>query len=210
MNLDLRGPGAAVAYNLLTNIVIPRPIDWVTSRDAQGGLNLAPYSFFNLVGSDPPTVVIGIGDESPGRPKHTARNIAATRDFVVNLVTEELMKPMNITAADFPEGHNELTAAGLHETPSLKIPVPRVSEAKAALECSLHKIERIGKNNIIIGTVVALYIGDAHINDRHHVHDFHPVGRMGAPAWYARTTDLFELHRISYAQFRTTESDDNP
>ena len=199
MNLDFQGPGGAVAYKLLTNLVMPRPIAWVTSRDTMGGLNLAPFSFFNLVGSEPPLVVIGVGNGADGRPKHTARNIAATREFVVNMVTEELMTAMNITAADFPEGHNELAAAGLREQMSLKVAVPRVAESKAALECILHKIEQVGHNNLIIGEIVAIYLADELIDERQHVHGFHPVGRMGAPSWYTRTKDLFELARVPYS-----------
>src|ERR1041384_4424479 len=102
MHFDFRGPAAGAAYRLLTNIVMPRPIAWVTSRDEQGGLNLAPFSFFNLMGHSPSLVVLGVGDGADGRPKHTARNILATKEFVVNMVTEDLMGPMNISAADFP------------------------------------------------------------------------------------------------------------
>ncbi|HVT83343.1 MAG TPA: flavin reductase family protein [Phycisphaerae bacterium] len=202
MNFDLRGPSGTAAYKLLTNLVVPRPIAWVTSKDERGTINLAPFSFFNLVGSEPPIVVIGVGNERDGRPKHTARNIAATREFVVNLVTEELMDHMNISAADFPEGESELHAARLHDAASTAVSVPRVAEAKAALECTLTRIDRIGGNNLIIGEVVGVFADDTIINDRLHVHDFHPVARLGGPSWYARLTDRFELPRISYAQYR--------
>jgi flavin reductase (DIM6/NTAB) family NADH-FMN oxidoreductase RutF len=202
MNFDFRGPQRAVAYRLLTNLVMPRPIAWVTSKDAHGRLNLAPFSFFNVMGADPPIVVIGVGNEADGRPKHTGRNIAATREFVVNLVTEELLEAMNVTAADFPEGHNELEAAGLHAAPSGTINVPRVAEAQVSLECVLHKIERIGTNNLVIGEVLALHTTDGLVDERLRVHGFHPIGRLGAPSGYTRTTDRLELPRVSYAQLR--------
>ncbi len=202
MNFDLRGPAGAAAYRLLTNLVVPRPIAWVTSKDERGVVNLAPFSFFNMVGSEPPVVAIGVGNEADGRPKHTARNIAATREFVVNLVTEELMREMNISAADFPEGESELHAAGLHDGASAAVGVPRVAEAKAALECVLHRIDRIGANNIILGEIVAIYTADGIVDDRMRVHNFFPVGRLGAPSWYTRVTDRFELPRMSYAQYR--------
>jgi len=198
MTFDFRGPQAAVAYRLLTNLVMPRPIAWVTSRDAHGRLNLAPFSFFNVMGAFPPILVIGVGNLEDGRPKHTARNIAATREFVVNLVTEDLIEAMNVTAADFPEGHNELHAAGLHPAPSLAIGVPRVAEAHVSLECALHKLERIGENNLIIGQILALHTADGLVDERLHVHGFHPIGRLGAPSAYARTTDRFDLPRVSY------------
>ena len=208
MHIDLRPAEAGLrAYRLLTSIVVPRPIAWVTSRDTAGGLNLAPFSFFNLMGSDPPIVVIGVGDEAPGKPKHTCRNVAATKEFVVNLVTEDLTRAMNLTAADFPEGHSEVTAASLHPAPSTVIQTPRVAEARAALECELHEIQRIGANNLIIGRVVSIYLADDLIDDRMQLHRFFPVGRMGSPSWYTRTTDRFEIPRVTYAQVRAQETD---
>jgi flavin reductase (DIM6/NTAB) family NADH-FMN oxidoreductase RutF len=202
MNFDLRGPAGTAAYRLLANLVVPRPIAWVTSKDAQGTINLAPFSFFNLMGSEPPIVVIGVGNEADGRPKHTARNIAANREFVVNLVTEELMEEMNISAANFPEGESELHAARLHDAASLAVNVPRVAEAKVALECVLHRLDRIGDNNLVIGEIVAIYTAEGIVDEQMHVKEFHPVGRLGAPAWYARLTDRFELPRVSYQQHR--------
>jgi len=201
-HMDLRTVDHLTAYKLLTNLIMPRPIAWVTSKDALGAINLAPFSFFNMMGSEPPIVVLGIGNQRDGRPKHTGRNIAATKQFVVNLVTEELMPAMNVTAADFPEGHNEMEAAGLESAESLMIKVPRVAQARAALECELHAMHRIGENNVVIGQVVALYTADGVLDERMRVQNFHPVGRMGSPSWYAKAQDRFELTRISYAQFR--------
>jgi flavin reductase (DIM6/NTAB) family NADH-FMN oxidoreductase RutF len=205
MHLDLRGTHANAAYKLLTNIVIPRPIAWVCSMDLQGGINLAPFSFFNLVGANPALVVLGIGNDRHGKPKHTAENIALTGEFVVNLVTEDLAHAMNLTAADFPRGESELDAAGLTAAPSTVIKCPRVAEAGASLECTLHKIEQIGANNLIIGEIVALHIRDELIDERLHVHAFYPIARIGGPAGYSRTTDRFELPRPT-----TPPSDSRP
>ena len=107
---------------------------------------------------------------------------------------------MNLTAADFPEGHSELEAAGLHEAKSLMVSVPRVAEARAALECVLYKLERVGENNLVIGRVVGLYAADGIVDQRLHVNGFHPIGRMGSPSAYARTEDQFEVARVSYAE----------
>ncbi len=114
MNIAITDIEVNRAYKLLTNLVVPRPIAWVTSQNAAGVINLAPFSFFNMIGSDPPVIVIGVGDEGFGQPKHTAKNISTAGEFVVNLVTDELVHAMNITAADFPSGQSELEAAGLH------------------------------------------------------------------------------------------------
>jgi flavin reductase (DIM6/NTAB) family NADH-FMN oxidoreductase RutF len=198
--MDLRGQAPGLTYKLLTSLVVPRPIAWVSSRDDRGGINLAPFSFFNLMGADPPIVVLGVGNGPDGLPKHTARNIEATREFVVNLVTEELMHPMNVTAADFPYGLNEMQAAGLTEGKGLLVKVPRVAEARAALECVLQSIQRIGSNNLIIGEVVALHTAEGVVDERMHVHNFTPIARMGTPSWYARSTDRFELPRIKWGE----------
>jgi len=199
MHLDLRTYPPNAAYKLLTNLVIPRPIAWVCSMDLQGGINLAPFSFFNLVGASPALVVLGVGDDRHGNPKHTADNIAATREFVVNLVTEDLAHPMNLTSADFPRGHSELAAAGLTPAQSLAIKCPRVAEARAALECTLIKIEKIGPNNLVIAQVVALHLHDDLLDPNHplHIHNFFPIARIGGPSGYVRTTDRFDLPRPS-------------
>jgi flavin reductase (DIM6/NTAB) family NADH-FMN oxidoreductase RutF len=206
MNLTIADLDRGRAYALLTNLVVPRPIAWVTSQNTQGLINLAPFSFFNMVGSAPPTVVIGVGDESPGQPKHTAKNIAATREFVVNLVTPELAAAMNITASDFPATISELDAAGLHAAPSQRVKVPRVAEAKASLECTLHSIQRIGGNNVIFGEIVALHVDDAFIDASLHIHDFTPVGRLGSPDLYCRTGDRFAMRRMTFSQWQASQA----
>jgi flavin reductase (DIM6/NTAB) family NADH-FMN oxidoreductase RutF len=198
MHLDLRGTHANAAYKLLTNLVIPRPIAWVSSMDLEGGINLAPFSFFNLVGANPALVVIGIGNDRHGKPKHTAENIGLTGEFVVNLVTEDLATPMNLTSADFPRGQSELEAAGLTAAPALVIKCPRVAEAGAALECTLHTIQRIGANNLVIGEVVAVHVRDDLVDERLHIHAFFPIARIGGPSGYARTSDRFDLPRPAF------------
>ena len=95
-----------------------------------------------------------------------------------------------------------MAAAHLDAAPSQVVQVPRVALAKVALECVLHECLRIGANNVVIGQVVALYAADGLIDERMHVHNFHPMGRMGSPSWYAKAQDRFELPRITYAQFR--------
>jgi flavin reductase (DIM6/NTAB) family NADH-FMN oxidoreductase RutF len=206
VNIDPRTLNPADGYKLLTNLVVPRPIAWVTSQNANGTINLAPFSFFNAVGSNPLFVVVSIGDETPGQPKHTAKNIADKREFVVNLVTEDLINAMNISAADFPEGESELTAAGLHPADSVHVRVPRVAQAQAALECKLHDQIRLGVNTLIIGQVVGFYVVDPLIDEQLHIHGFAPIGRLGSPSMYCRTTDRFDLPRLSHAQWSARQA----
>ena len=191
-------------YKLLTNLVVPRPIAWVTSQSQSGVINLAPFSFFNAVGSDPLYVIISIGRNDDGELKDTANNIEFSREFVVNLVTEELFDAMNISAADFPAEQSELEAAHLHTAPSVHIKTPRVAQAQASLECKLFSAQPLGANTLFIGEVVMFHVADHLIGPRLHVNNFAPIGRLGSPSVYCRTTDRFDIARISYAQWQSS------
>ena len=184
----------------MINLVITRPIAWVTTKNSAGVINLAPFSFFNAIGSNPLYLVISIGNKDDGSPKDTAANIIANREFVVNLVTEDLLSAMNISAANFLAEESELTAVGLHEAESKRVKVPRIAEAKASLECVLHSQQPLGDYNLIIGEVVMFHVDDRLIGDRYHIDGFTPIGRMGSPSYYCRTTDKFDFPRISYEQ----------
>ena len=118
MRFDLEEVGTQNAYKLLTATVMPRPIAWVVTQDAEGRTNAAPFSFFNVMGSDPPTVAIGILADPERGFKDTARNILDTGEFVVNLVPERLVRAMNITAIDAPRGVEELAPAEKVEIPT--------------------------------------------------------------------------------------------
>jgi flavin reductase (DIM6/NTAB) family NADH-FMN oxidoreductase RutF len=198
MNIDPSEHAKADNYKLLTNLVVPRPIAWVTSINESGLINLAPFSFFNAVGSDPLYVVIGVGFKETGQPKDTARNIQTTGDFVVNMVTEDLLEAMNISAADFPAEESELTAANLESATCVRVKTPRLARAQASLECKLFRAEKLGANMLIIGEVVMFHVDDRLVGPRMHIDGFAPLGRMGSPATYCRTTDRFELPRLTY------------
>ncbi|WP_298353659.1 flavin reductase family protein [Rhodoblastus sp.] len=202
MQIDPLRHTKADNYKLLTNLVVPRPIAWISSRSPDGVVNLAPFSFFNAVGSDPLYLIVSIGDNDAGGPKDTARNIRASGEFVVNLVTEELFDAMNLSAADFPPEQSELEAAHLHAAPSVRIGAPRVAEAQASLECKLHSAQSLGANTLFIGEVVMFHVADHLLGPRLHIENFAPIGRLGSPSVYCRTTDRFDVARISYAQWR--------
>ncbi|WP_283745435.1 flavin reductase family protein [Sideroxydans sp. CL21] len=201
MQIDPSLHSKADNYKLLTNLVVPRPIAWVTSQNESGIINLAPFSFFNAVGSDPLYVIISIGHNDAGESKDTAKNILANGEFVVNLVSEDLFEAMNISAADFPPGQSELLAAHLHSSPSVHIKVPRVAEAQASLECKLFSTQVLGANTLFIGEVVMFHVAD-HLIDAHlHINNFTPIGRLGSPSVYCRTSDRFDVSRITYQQW---------
>jgi flavin reductase (DIM6/NTAB) family NADH-FMN oxidoreductase RutF len=200
MQIDPASQAKSDNYKLLTNLVVPRPIAWVTSRNESGLINLAPFSFFNGVGSDPLYIVLGIGRRDGGAPKDTARNIQATGDFVVNLVTEDLINAMNISAADFPPDQSELIAAKLDTAPSVKAKTPRLAKSQASLECILYQSQPLGTSTLIIGEVVMFHVADHLVGPRMHINNFAPIGRLGSPSTYCRTTDRFELPRLTYPQ----------
>jgi len=202
MQIDPALHSNADNYKLLTNLVVPRPIAWVTSQSQSGVINLAPFSFFNAVGTNPLYLIISIGLNDAGESKDTAKNIQASGEFVVNLVTEDLFDAMNISAADFPSEQSELAAAHLHAAPSMRIKVPRVAEAQASLECKLFSAQPLGANTLFIGEVVMFHVADHLMGPRLHVNNFAPIGRLGSPSVYCRTTDRFDVTRVTYAQWR--------
>ncbi len=194
-------------YNLLIGLVAPRPIALVTSHNPDGQLNAAPFSAYNYLCTDPPVVGIGVTNR-PGTytPKDTARNIRRTGEFVVNVVTEDLLQQMNICATDFPEDVDELKMAGLETAPSSIVKVPRIRSAHAALECVEHTTLEIGNSRIILGRVVAMYIEDEFVDPAGpyiKAEELHAVGRMNGLGSYVKTRDSF-LHqpRISYDEWQ--------
>lgn len=204
MQIDPSQYSKAEGYKLLTNLVMPRPIAWVTSLGPTGTVNLAPFSFFNAVSSNPLYVMVSVARNEAGELKDTARNILAEREFVVNMVTEEVFDAMNISAADFPPDESELDAAGLGVVPSVKVRTPRVAEAQASLECRLFSEQRLGSYTMFIGEVVMFHVADQLVGQRLHINGFAPIGRMGSPSVYCRTTDRFDIARVTYAQWQAS------
>src|SRR5271170_3142034 len=161
MELDLEGEFAERSYPILASLVTPRPIPLVTTLSPDGKVNAAPFSFFNLIGADPPILAIAPGDRDDGTPKDTARNIRLTHEFVVNLVDEGIAEAMNKCAASLPYGENELEQAGLHSAPSSLVKPPRIVEAPASLECVEWGTLQIGDNRVIIGLIKRVHVRDA-------------------------------------------------
>lgn len=198
MELDLEGEHAGRAYAVLASLVTPRPIAWVTTLGPDGVVNLAPFSFFNVLGASPPIVGFCPGDRDDGTPKDTARNIRLTHDFVVNLVDEAVAEAMNRTAASLPYGVSEITSAGLTTKPSSVVRPPRIAEAPASLECSEWGTLQIGDNRLVIGLVKRVHVRDELFDPetmRIRSDRLHVIGRMAAPHWYCRTQDRFEMIR---------------
>lgn len=208
MVFDIGSTAPKQIYNLLIGLVAPRPIALVTSLGEDGLLNAAPYSAYNYLSIDPPIVGLGVADKSPteATPKDTARNIRRSGEFVVNVVTEDLLDAMNICATEFPADVSEIEMAGLDTAPSSIVKVPRIRQAHAALECVEHSTIEIGKSRIILGRVVAMYVEDQFIDPAGpyiRAEELHAVGRMNGQGAYVRTRDAFtHLQRIPYAEWQ--------
>lgn len=198
MELDLEGEFASRAYPILASLVTPRPIAWVTTMSPEGVVNAAPFSFFNVLGAEPPIVGFAPGDRDDGTPKDTARNIRLTHEFVVNLVDESVAEAMNRTAASLAYGESEIAHAGLTTRPSSVVRPPRIAEAPASLECAEWGTLQIGGNRLVIGLVKRVHLRDDLFDPatrRVHGDRVHLIGRMAAPHWYCRTRDRFEMIR---------------
>lgn len=190
---------AATAYKLLSSTILPRPIAFVTSMNAKGQLNAAPFSFFNAMGSAPPVVVLGFQPNADGSQKDTPNNIMQTREFVVNLVDEPLAVQMNICAATLPADIDEVALAKLETTPSLGIQPPRLSASPVSLECKYFSDTVLsGGGRIIIGEVLHFHLRDTIVSSlnplRIDIDALAPISRLNGPK-YGRITDQFEIER---------------
>ena len=198
MGLNLETDYADRAYTILASLVTPRPIALVTTISADGKVNAAPFSFFNLMGANPPICAFAPGDRDDGTPKDTARNIRSGHEFVVNLVDEKIAEAMNQCAASLPFGENELVRAGLTAAPSSVVKPPRIVEAPASLECTEWGTLQIGGNRMVIGLIKRIHLRDELFDaekKRIVTEKFFPIGRMASPHWYCKTSDRFEMKR---------------
>jgi flavin reductase (DIM6/NTAB) family NADH-FMN oxidoreductase RutF len=192
-------------YKLLCGLVVPRPIAWVTTVSGEGAVNAAPFSFFNVFSEEPALIVLGLQHKADGTVKDTSRNIAATGEFVVNVVDEPMAEAMNLTAVDFPAGESEPTIAGLELSPSIQVGPPRLAAAPAALECRRTVVLTFGPGReLIVGEVVSVHARAGIVDAETLSVDFdalRPVGRLAGNG-YARQGDRFEMRRMTHAEWR--------
>jgi flavin reductase (DIM6/NTAB) family NADH-FMN oxidoreductase RutF len=206
MLFDMETLDAQNRYKILAATVTPRPIAWVTTVSESGVVNAAPFSFFNAMGHEPPTVAIGVL-AGAGRFKDTPANILDTGEFVVNLVGERNAEAMNVTCIDAPSDIDELALAGLTPAASRKVRPPRIAESPVSFECRvLASLVTGPRQTVVIGRVVCAHIDDAFVQDRERCYIDTPalqlIGRMHGSGWYARTSDLFHLDRPTWATWQ--------
>lgn len=195
-------------YKILVSTVMPRPIALISTLGADGRLNAAPFSFFNVFSNAPPLLVIGIEGNvrGDGRPhKDTARNIIERKEFVVNLVSRAIVEKMVACATDFPEDVSEFDEAGFTPRAAKQIAVPGIAESPVSFECRLFGVQALPHNrSLISGEIVHLHIRDDLIDEKMHVDvdGLDLVGRMSGAGWYTTTRDRFNLPRTSVADWR--------
>lgn len=217
MEWDPSDRSATANYFFLTSAVAPRPIAWVTTQGPDGGVvNVAPFSWFQTVCADPPTVMIAIGDRKGGDPKDTLRNIQATGEFVVNAATRDTVDAMVATSGDLPPDVSEAEAVGLSLVPSRAVAPPRIAESPVHLECRLLETHRYGGGGdagttVVVGQVVHCAADDDVLDDRGNVdpHKATWVARLGG-AWYTAATDLFQHRRPKQEDLLRRAGDGDP
>jgi flavin reductase (DIM6/NTAB) family NADH-FMN oxidoreductase RutF len=200
--IDLERLGAQETYHLLTALIVPRPIGWVSTVSRAGTKNLAPFGYYNMCSHAPP--VLHITDS--GSHTDTLRNIRETGEFVCNVVSYDLVEAMNYTAIPFPPDVDEFEWAGLTSTPSVRVLAPRVTEARAAIECRLRQFVPIGNDTMILGDIL-------HVHVRHEVvrggrvdpELLKPICRFSGNR-YAEFTRMYRLPRPSWQEIETAET----
>jgi flavin reductase (DIM6/NTAB) family NADH-FMN oxidoreductase RutF len=201
MEWDFGALDASGRYRLLVALVTPRPIAFVSTRGRDGVDNAAPYSFFNVLGEDPPVVIVSIERRGDGRSKDSGRNILETGEFVVNMVDEALLERMHLCSVEHPPAVSEFAQAGLTPAPARTVAAPLVAEAPVSMECRLHTRVPFAKRDLVIGEIVWLHVRDGLVDPRtlRVAPDYAPVGRLYANL-YTRTRDRVALDQNAYVE----------
>lgn len=202
-SFDILNMPRSASYKLLASTIMPRPIAWITTRASNGTVNAAPFSFFNIVSSDPPMVAVSFSAAPDREGKDTLANIRETGEFVVHMVSRDLAEAMNVTATNVPRDMSEIDFAGLSLTDCVKVQTPRIAEAPVAFECTRFQvIEPGGSSTIVLGSIVYAHVREDVFEDRERLHlDPHKldlIGRMHGAGGYCTTRDIFHIDRLSW------------
>ena len=196
MELALADLSPLERYKLLIGLVVPRPIAWISTLSENGVANCAPFSFFNVVGEEPPLCVVSFNARSDGQMKHSLKNALRTGEFVVNMVDESTANAMQVSSTELPEGESEFDKAGLTPAPCTLVKHPRIAEAAASFECRLWKHLPIGPGrDMIFGELLVVHAREGVIDPatkRISEAAYRPVGRLFA-ARYCTTRQRFDL-----------------
>ena len=197
MKFDPAAMSPDAAYYWMVASIVPRPIAWTSTLNEDGSANLAPFSFFTGITSDPPSCLICVSRHAPPRKKDTRLNIERTGEYVIHVVTDALAEQMNATSRALPHGVDEFVEAGLAKTPSQIVAPPRVADAPVAMECRLDRVVEVGRSGgaIIIGEILLWHVrDDLLVGGRLDMGRLDAIGRLSG-AGYTRTRDRFEMPR---------------
>ena len=198
MHVDPRTLSSTAVYKLLISSVVPRPIAWVSSVDADGVGNLAPFSYFMAITDEPPTIAFSCSPRA-GNRKDTLRNVEATGEFVVNVVDDDRAEQMNLSSGDYPPEVDEFALTRLTPAPSVVVKAPRVAEAPISMECKVVRILPVGRAHLTLGEIVQWHVRDDVYDaatGRLDMHRLRPVGRLTGNL-YSHIHDIFEMKRPS-------------
>lgn len=207
MHVDPRTLNADESYKLLTGVVVPRPVAWVTTLSAAGGVNLAPFSTFTFVAPKPPMLAFSVGQRS-GIYKDTARNILAVEEYVVHIADGALIEAVHKSAVEYPPEVSETEMLGLATVPSLHVKPPRLSAAPIAMECRLRQCLEFGdtRSRLIVGEVVAFHFRDGLLNNgKIDTRTLDPLCRLAGPN-YAMLGEIVTMQAIQQSTKTTIES----
>src|SRR5262249_48155805 len=200
MTIDVSRAGVVEVYQALVGVVVPRPIAWVTTVNEEGRVNLAPFSFFNAFGANPPVVVFSPTLRRDGTKKDTLLNVEATGEFVVNAAVASLAEQVNLSSKELPYGESEADYVGLQTVPSVKVKPPRLADSPVNLECRMLQIVPVGTGpiagNLVIGQVLMIHVDDAVLgaNGKVDPRKLRTIARLGGD-FYCHTSNLFEMKR---------------
>jgi flavin reductase (DIM6/NTAB) family NADH-FMN oxidoreductase RutF len=189
MQIKLDDLSTPQTYFTMTQAVIPRPIAWILSENEDASFNLAPFSYFNAVCSDPPLVMVSIGLQEDGSKKDSLRNIRQRSQYVIHIASSDQLPELNQSSATLPPGESEVLASNLQTTPVEGFHMPRLSDCKIALMCERYQIQTIGNNNqqsLLFGEIREIYVDDScvEINDQGRLKiladQVQPLSRLGA------------------------------
>ena len=210
MDIDFAAITEYQRYKLMASLIVPRPIALITTVNAAGVVNAAPFSMFNMLGEEPPIVMVSINRLQDGELKHTAQNIVASEEFVVHIADEAMAQQMHRCGERFAADVSELAAVGLTAAPSKVVQPPRIVEAPVAFECTLHELLETTSRQIFIGQVRWLHAREGLIDTdtwRVRLQDYFPVARFGA-SFYVNTRERFSLEGSAIAPATTTPIDE--
>jgi flavin reductase (DIM6/NTAB) family NADH-FMN oxidoreductase RutF len=200
VQIDVASASVVDVYHLLVGVVTPRPIAWVTTVSPAGVVNLAPFSFFNAFGANPPVVVFSPTFKRDGTKKDTLRNVEATDEFVIQAATADLAGVVNLSSKELPPDQSEIELIGLPTVPSVMVKPPRVAASPVHLECRVRQVIPCGTGpiaaNLVVGEVVYIHVRDDVLgpDGKPDPRKLRTVARLGGDFW-CHTSDLFELKR---------------